>query len=134
MSKRVLSGSSSEDEHVGLLGGSGVESRRARFEVSQIGDGSFSGSGAKKVSISTKFLTIFSFSAVLILGFVGVYIGSNSVFFKLGAGENHNRKQKATQVFLAAGVYFAIGLYNGLKWKSGTSPSKTIVRKNGRIN
>ena len=33
MSKRVLSGSSSEDEQVGLLGGSGVNSRRARFEV-----------------------------------------------------------------------------------------------------
>ena len=73
-------------------------------------------SGAKKVSVSTKFWTILSFSAVLILSFVGVYIGSNSVFFKLGAGENHNRKQKATQVFLAAGIYFVIGLYNGLKW------------------
>ena len=55
MSKRVLSGSSSEDEQVGLLGGSGVNSRRARFEVTQIGDGSFV--AKKKVSILTKFLT-----------------------------------------------------------------------------
>ena len=127
-----MSGSSSEDEQVGLLGGSGVNSRRARFEVTQIGDGSFV--AKKKVSISTKFLTIFSFSAVLILTFVGVYIGSNSVFFKLGAGENHNRKQKATQVFLAAGVYFLVGVYNALKWSRGSDQAKTNISKYGRIN
>ena len=132
MSKRVLSGSSSEDEQVGLLGGSGINSRRARFEVTQIGDGSFV--AKKKVSISTKFLTIFSFSAVLILSFVGVYIRSNSVFFKMGAGENHNRKQKATQVFLAAGVYLLVGVYNGLKWSRGSDQVKTNVSKYGRIN
>lgn len=134
MNKRhslLSASSSSEDEQAGLLGQ--LESRRARFEVSH-GLGNKSYNVYQKVSIYTKFLTIFSFSAVVILVFVGIYIGSNSVFFKLGAGENHNRKQKAVQVLLAAGVYFLIGVYNGLKWKRGNKLDQAIVYKSGRIN
>ena len=105
MSRRLSAGNSSGDEERGGLLGN---SRQARFELRN--DESKNPANLQKVALSTKFLTIYSFSAVLILVFVGMYINSNSRFFHMGPDGNQHRKEKATQVFLAALFYLKVVL------------------------
>ena len=128
MNRRLSAGNSSGDEERGGLLGN---SRQARFELRN--DESKNPANLQKVALSTKFLTIYSFSAVLILVFVGMYINSNSRFFHMGPDGNQHRKEKATQVFLAALFYLLLGLYYGWKWNKGShGPSRPGRR--GRIN
>ena len=128
MSRRLSAGNSSGDEERGGLLGN---SRQARFELRN--DESKNPANLQKVALSTKFLTIYSFSAVLILVFVGMYINSNSRFFHMGPDGNQHRKEKATQVFLAALFYLLLGLYYGWKWRKGSHGSRRPGRR-GRIN
>ena len=128
MNRRLSAGNSSGDEE---RGGLLRNNRQARFELRN--DESKNPANLQKVALFTKFLTIYSFSAVLILVFVGIYINSNSRFFHMGPDGNQHRKEKATQVFLAALFYLLLGLYYGWKWKKGSHVPPRPGRR-GRIN